>query len=82
MEKPTKKVVQSWRNFLDTLEGQAGLLYLKSHTPIPYPESPEKMIFQAGMVNGFNAFTSTLESFLLDDPKPSQESMDTLDSSD
>jgi hypothetical protein len=66
------KTVQAWRAFLATTEGELGLLYLKSQTPIPSASSSEsEMVFQAGVVNGyFKALHTELEMFLKNSDEP------------
>jgi hypothetical protein len=81
MEKPTKKTVVSWRNFLASPEGVVGLLYLKSQAPIPFPDVDGKMIFAAGATSGYNQAFDEMEKMIEDAAREStrNESPDTLE---
>jgi len=66
MDKPSKKTVVAWRNFLASPEGTLGLLYLKALAPMPFPDEDGKMIFAAGSVAGFLGVFKNLEDMIED----------------
>lgn len=79
MEKPEKKTVHAWRSFLNSPEGELGLLYLISRCPIPFPDAGKKMIFQAGQVSGYQQALQTELNIFLADETPEETERDSLE---
>ncbi len=53
MAKLDKVYQLSWRKFLSTEAGQAGILFWKSKLPVPFAGDPDIMIFHAGVTAGY-----------------------------
>ena len=59
-----KDTTFSWRKFLGTPAGQKGMLYLRERVPAIRDAEQTSVIFNAGIVTGYNKAVDTISEIL------------------
>jgi len=70
VNRPSKRAISAWRNFLSSPHGQEGLAWWKDQRPrVTSDPIPHLFAKSAGAADGFDMAIDKLNEMLLDDPE-------------